>query len=183
MAKRKVINVSIRDRILWVGSAAYPVQNIARAMTVTYAPRRAAAVGRFLVSMLVLALVMVAATAAIDNTPWPLADKETARRALRLLALGLIAIFTIQLLRVLLAKTRHAVFIETSGSPLAVLASTKEQKMREIVGEVAKAINNPLALYHTTVNNHLGDKVFGDKVSGDKFNVFGKHNVGKRREN
>ncbi|RLV01262.1 hypothetical protein CTZ27_12110 [Streptomyces griseocarneus] len=172
MAKNKVIQVRIEDRILWIGSAAYPVQNIAVAMTAEYIPRRLAAIVRFLVSMVILLAVLV-----LLGRTYITHGYATLARPV---ALALVALFAFRMLRVLLMRTRYVVYIATSGNPSAVLASTDEREMREIVDEVAKAINNPEARYHTTVNNILGDAIAGDKVFGDKFKVFGENNVGKR---
>ncbi|MCC3767819.1 DUF6232 family protein [Streptomyces sp. UNOC14_S4] len=178
MARNKVVQVRIEDRILWIGGAAYPVQNIAVAMTVEYVPRRMAAIVRFLSSMAILLAVLV--LLARTNIPHRYGYGYGYGTLVRPVALALVAFFAFRMLRVLFMRTRYAVYIGTSGSPFAVLGSTDEREMREIVDQVAKAINNPEARYHTTVTNILGDVISGDKVFGDKFKVFGENNMGKQ---
>jgi hypothetical protein len=41
--KRELIDVAVSRQVLWVGSEAYPLQNIARAQTLRLVPNRRAA--------------------------------------------------------------------------------------------------------------------------------------------
>ncbi|MGI5527848.1 DUF6232 family protein [Streptomyces syringium] len=180
MARRKVIEVRIVHQILWIGYSAYPVRNITCAMPRELVPRRAAAVGRFLLSLVILAAVVVGATAAIKNVNLPFEDRENARRILRLVTLVLVALFTLRLLRVLLMRTHYVLFIATSGSPSAVLFSTNQYELHEVVANIAKAINDPRVKYENKFFNHNDNRSFLKQfINGDQINQDGNYNRGK----
>lgn len=171
MAKREVIEVKVSERVLWIGAEAYPLRNIARATTIKIEPRRAWAAGRFLKSLLVLAILVVAAVAGIEASDLSSSDKQEAMRGVTIASLVLLAIFILQLISVLTTKTYYALVIETSGTPRTLLASTDSQEVHQLVHQIMAAIDNPLASFTKTIINyrHVGDNV----------NVGGNRNVGK----
>ncbi|MFD3926548.1 DUF6232 family protein [Streptomyces sp. NPDC058614] len=163
MAKRTVIVVQVIRGILWVGAEAYPLHNIARATTIRIDPNRKAAVWRFIKSVLVLAILTVAATVAIERVEWPSSNKQDAMRGMAIFVLVLAAVFAVQLLLVLTMRTYYALVIETSGTPRAVLVSTNAREVGGLVYRITEAISNPQANFRTEItnyyNNHIGDKI------------------------
>lgn len=155
--KREFINVRVSRRILWVGAEAYPLQNIARAQTIEIVPRRGAAIGRY-VMMVVLWLILGGAAA-------------LAIHALAVLvALVLIVISTIRLIKALSRRTFYALVIETAGTPRTALVSADRNMVNRLVHLIMDAIDNPQAEFQFQVENfHVGDKI----------QQFGNQNVGK----
>jgi hypothetical protein len=155
--KREFINVRVSRRILWVGAEAYPLQNIARAQTIEIVPRRGAAIGRY-VMMVVLWLILGGAAA-------------LAIHALAVLfALALIVISTIRLIKALSRRTFYALVIETAGTPRTALVSADRNMVNRLVHLIMDAIDNPQAEFQFQVENfHVGDKI----------QQFGNQNVGK----
>ena len=58
--KREVIDVRVSRRVPWVGEAAYPLQNIARAQRVKLVPKRGAALRSYVKAVLLCLLLAVA---------------------------------------------------------------------------------------------------------------------------
>lgn len=69
------INVQVGQGILWVGSEAYPLQNIARVQPVKIVPRRGAALRRYLIAVVFYVLLFVAAAVAAG----PLRERAPSR--------------------------------------------------------------------------------------------------------
>jgi hypothetical protein len=157
--KREVLEVSVSRRILWIGSAAYPLHNIARAQTVELHPDRAGAVSKYfrqlvawVVPGLVLGIVLHAGVALV-------------------FVLVLVAISTIRLRSALKARSYYAMLIETSGSPQTALVSADRREVTTIVEQTMEAIDNPSAEFHTQVN-HVTN-------IGEQYNLHGHGNTGK----
>jgi hypothetical protein len=147
----KRTDVEISKQILRIGSAAYPVQNIARARTVKLAPNRGAALRRYLKAVVLWVLLGIGAAVANAHSLPAVAG------GLTLLIVLLVIISTIKLIRVLYRKTYYALVIETAGPPDTVLVSPGENELHRIVDEIMDAINNPAATFHTSVENHNYD--------------------------
>jgi Family of unknown function (DUF6232) len=158
--KREFIDVRVSRRILWVGAEAYPLQNIARAQTIEIMPSRGAAIGRY-VMVIVLWLILGGVVA--------LAIHAVAV----LVVLALIVVSTIRLIKVLSRRTFYALVIETAGTPRTALVSPDKNQIVGIVRVIMDAIDNPQVEYHTTVENHIKNHI------GDKIKVSGSQNVGK----
>ncbi|WP_406445065.1 DUF6232 family protein [Streptomyces sp. NBC_01613] len=175
MAKSEVIDVRVSRRVLWVGAEAYPLHNIARATTIRIEPDRMAAVGRFLKSLLILAILTVAAVAVIGRVDWPSGSGQDALRGVVVFAVVMVAVFAAQLLKVLMTRTYYALVIETSGTPRAVLVSTDAREVGGLVLGIMDAISNPHAEFRTQIitynSTHIGDKIN---------QIGGIGNVGKR---
>jgi hypothetical protein len=171
-----VINVRVSRRILWVGSEAYPLQNIARAQTLKLVPQRGAPFRGYLKAVTGLVILDIAATivlkvAASKITGFPDSRFKT---LLQLVVLASVAISTIRLILALLKRTYYALIIETAGTPRAALVSTDENLVSSLVYQIMDAIDNPQAEFQVQVENfHVGDKI----------QQFGNHNVGKLAQN
>ncbi|MER5208098.1 DUF6232 family protein [Streptomyces sp. NPDC002825] len=143
MARRKVIRVEVTKRVLWIGAEAYPLQNIARATTVRFRPQRARAVGRFVKSLLVTAVLVVAALAVAQSGEVSGSDRELITQGAEITAAVLVAGFLLQLIVALFEKTYYALVIETSGNPLTLLASVDRDEVHQLVREIMRAIDDP----------------------------------------
>lgn len=161
--KREVIDVRVSQRILWVGTEAYPLHNIARAQTIKLVPKRGQAL-KALTLWVFLGAVTVGITNAVDVT------FGVVGFAVAGVTLALIAISAIRLMVALLTPTFYALVIETAGTPYKALVGTDENLVIHIVHRIMAAINNPQAEFQFRVENfHVGDKI----------EQFGNHNVGK----
>jgi hypothetical protein len=136
--KSKVIDVAVRNQVLWIGGDAYPVRNIARARTVGLRPNRAAAVRRFLKAVVLWVLLAIGAAVA---------------DAKGVLLVVLVIISTIRLIRVLSLKTFYALVIETAGTPHTALVSTDEGTLRELVGKIMDAMHDAAVTFHQAIQN------------------------------
>lgn len=155
------VEVRISRRVLWVGSEAYPLQNIARAQAVRVTPRsrwtgRNRAVGGCLGF---LALWLIVGLAAAAHSP-----------ALGLLLAALVVIAIIVALTRRKKQPYYALIIETSGAPRRALVSTDGAEVSNLVKEIMDAIDNPEAEFQTVVHNIQ---------YGDNFVQVGNQNVGK----
>ena len=70
------------------------------------------------------------------------------------LALVLLAISTARLITVLLTRTFFALVIQTSGTPQTALISANDTEVKQIVGLIMEAINDPGFELNTTIEIH-----------------------------
>jgi Family of unknown function (DUF6232) len=171
------IYVGVSKQVLWVGSEAYPLQNIARAQTVRLVPNRAAAWRRFLTALLLEVFLGVAAAVALGLAPR--IHSVQAYNAVHGVAVGvlvlavvLVVISTIRLMVVLSRGTYYALVIETAGTPRRLLVSPNEYVVARLIQQIMKAINDPRVEFEErvkTVHYHFGDE----------FTQYGDHSIGK----
>ncbi|MEU2230119.1 DUF6232 family protein [Streptomyces vietnamensis] len=172
MARRKVTVVELSKRVLWVGAEAYPLNNIARATTVRIEPERAKAVGRFLQSTVVLAVLVAGALLVLRKAELSGSDREQYEQGVMITAYVLAGLFLLKLLSVLLTRTYYALVIETAGPPRTALVTTDRELVQSLVRKIMAAIDNPQAYFKQSVTNYYGQV-------GDNFKVFGSGNTGK----
>ncbi len=163
----EVINVRVSRRVLWIGSDAYPLQNIARAQARKIIPPRGtpvrdyirALVGWIIVGIILSAILGGAAhNGALAGLVWVIVLLVLAWRTVRL----------VQKMRE--DNTYYALIIETAGNPNTALVSRDPGVVSELVQEIMAAIDNPSAEFsQNVVNYHLGDKI----------TQYGSNNVGK----
>jgi Family of unknown function (DUF6232)/FHA domain len=168
--KRELIDIRISRRILWVGTAAYPLQNIARAQTIEIQRDRRAALRRYLKALVLCVFLGAAATVAIKLAPRLSSVRGSnallhAAAGLLVLALALMAISTVRLIIVLLARTYYALVIETSGTPQTALISDNETEVSQIVGLIMDAIDDPGVELNTTIENHNNYNFGGNQIN------------------
>lgn len=168
--KRGVTDVRVSRRVLWVGEAGYPMQNIARAQRVKLVPKRGAAL-RSYVKAVVLWMLLGVVGAIVLSSAGLLRSGANTLAALVIIAVPvLIVVRTIRLIGVLLPRKLYALIIETAGTPRAALVSTHEDQVLQLVHLIMDAIDNPQAEFHMQVETlHVGDKI----------QQFGNQNVGK----
>jgi len=164
--KRQIIDIRVSRRILWIGSEAYPLHNIARAQTVNLVPRRAPAVWAYVKAIMLWLLLGVAAGFVREAGLIPSNLADIASIAVPVLML----ISTIKLIADLSRRTLYALIIETAGTPHTALVSRDKNMMTKLVTWIMDAINNPQAEFEFRVEN---------LQVGDTVQQFGHQNVGK----
>ncbi|MEU7717328.1 DUF6232 family protein [Streptomyces tibetensis] len=168
---RAVTDVELRvhKRLLWVGTAAYPLRNIARVYTFTLHPKRKEAVFRFLTRALItlavgIGLSIIGGLTFIDG-------ESTGTAVLTFVWLGAgaaLVYFFMRMLSVVTAQSHYVLAVETAGPSTAMVTSRNPQHLDQLVGYVAGALENPDTEFQVTVerltinsptNYHFGDSV------------------------
>ncbi|MFJ2917185.1 DUF6232 family protein [Streptomyces sp. NPDC087307] len=162
------IDLRVSKRLLWVGGAAYPLQNIARVYTLTIHPRRKEAIVRFCKSVAITLAVAIALT--ILGAVAALGSEDVGGGIVTFVwyvtVAGLIY-FLVELISVLSAQSHYVLAVETSGPSTAVVTSTNREHLNQLVGYIAHAIENPEAEFQVKVesitisprNYYFGDNV------------------------
>lgn len=151
--KSEVINVGISRRVLRIGAAAYPVQNIARAQTVTLIPKRGTAWRHYVVAVMFWVILGVAAAVAVKKVTGLSNSGLTALHCVEVAALVLLVVSTIRLIVKLSARTFYALVIETAGTPRTALVSANQREVTRLVDEIMEAIDDPAAEFHYHLEN------------------------------
>ncbi|MGW4688453.1 DUF6232 family protein [Streptomyces sp. NPDC004244] len=163
------IELRISRRILWLGGAAYPLENIARVYTFTLHPRRKDATVHFLKNLGIILSTAFALTILGGLTS--LASREMSATIVQFVWLGTIAALIyciVQLISVLTAPSYYVLAVETAGPSIAVVTSKDHAHLHRLVGQITHAIDNPdTELYGvrvdtisiTSKNYHFGDNV------------------------
>lgn len=142
------IDVQVSQGILWVGSDAYPLRNIARVQPVKLVPNRRAAVRRYLIVVVFCVFLVVAAVVAAKAASRVSSDQGynalhgVADGAFALAAV-LAVIGTIWLIVRLSRRTAYALVIETAGTPRTALVTYDENLVFHLVRRITAAISNP----------------------------------------
>lgn len=174
----RAIDLRVGKRLLWVGAAAYPLQNITRVYTFTMTPRRKEATLLFLkrtalILSVAFGLTIVAGLAAF-------ADTSTAGGILTFVWLGAIAalVFSIvELFSVLTAPAQYVLAMETSGPSIAMVTSADPHQLDRLVAPIVQAIENPEAEFQVKVEQLLVNP--RNYYFGDNVNMYGgSGNVG-----
>jgi hypothetical protein len=170
--KSETIEVRIHQRVLWIGSEAYPVQNIARVSTAKVVYRKGAAVSRFIgyfflwLVLGIVALVVLFASGVLETDD----QTSTATVVIGSIVGILILIQFGRMVNVISGRRLWALVIETAGTSHRALVGTNKQELDRLVHEIVSAINDPSASYSMHVQNlHVGDNVA----------VSGSNNIGK----
>ncbi|MFF7180072.1 DUF6232 family protein [Streptomyces sp. NPDC008121] len=163
------IDIVISKRLLWVGGAAYPLQNIARVYTFTLHPRRKEAVVRFVKRVaLTLALALVLTLLGGLAT---MGSQETAESVLTwvwLLAAAALVYSLVEMVTVLTAQSHFVLAVETSGPSTALVTAKDPEHLRRLVHSIAHAIENPETEFQVRVETLTispSNYYFGDNVN------------------
>ncbi|GAA0391371.1 DUF6232 family protein [Streptomyces luteireticuli] len=163
------IDLQVSKRLLWVGRAAYPLQNIARVHTFTLHPKRKEATVRFLKNVAITLTAAIALTVIGGATS--LSNESVGGGIITFVWIGALAAliaFTVQLLSVLTAASHYVLSIETSGPSTAVVTSTNPHHLDQLVGRISHAIENPGTEFQVTVESIMVNPksyYFGDNVN------------------
>jgi hypothetical protein len=166
------VDLRISKRLLWIGTAAYPLHNIARVYTFTLRPRRKDATLRFLkrigATVVVAMVVMLPALPAVMMS----GGRESGLNAFvgwvwfAVLGVGIYCV--VDLFMVLLAQSHYVLAVETSGASSGLVTSRHPHHLDQLVGQISYAIDHPETEFQVTVerisispNNYY----FGDNVN------------------
>lgn len=176
MAKEKeeTIDVQVRDRVLWIGSDAYPVNNISRTQARQLTIKRKPAWGKFwksILKWLVIAIVAAIGAAAVNF-----------RSANNIIWVAMLAIVIINVIRLLVDLSKndqiyYALVIETSGASRTPIVTRNQAVIHEIIDQVMRAINGEAIQFYQQVSVITGDQYnFRDNSVGQ---FGGQGNIGR----
>jgi Family of unknown function (DUF6232) len=163
----EVINVRVSRRVLWIGSDAYPLQNIARAQARKIIPPRGTPVRDYIKAVFGWLIVGIILSAILGAG----VHSGVLAGLVWVLVLILLAWRTVQLMQKLRQdNTYYALIIEAAGNPNTALVSRDPGVVSQLVQEIMSAIDNPSAEFsQNVVTYHIGDKI----------TQYGDNNVGK----
>jgi hypothetical protein len=170
--KTERIEVGVRQRVLWIGSEAYPLSNISRVSTADVVYRKGAAIGRFiaytffwlLLGVIVLVGLFVGGVLQTDDRT------DLAIKAVGGLVGVLVLVRLAMLLALLSRRSLWALIVETAGATHRAVISGDRALLNTLVAEIVAAINNPAATFSHTITNF---------VMGDQYNQLGRNSVGR----
>ncbi|MER7185876.1 DUF6232 family protein [Streptomyces hyaluromycini] len=163
------VDLRVGKRLLWVGGAAYPLENIARVHTYMLMPKRWEATRLFLKRLGIILSVAFALTILGGITG--IASRDTASTLIVWVWLGSTAallLCTVEWLQVLSATSLYVLAVETSGPPMAVVTSADPRQLDQLVGSLVHAIEHPETEFHVTVDRLMVNPknyYFGDNVN------------------
>ncbi|MFI7237057.1 DUF6232 family protein [Streptomyces cyaneofuscatus] len=163
------VDLRTSKRLLWVGGAAYPLQNITRVYTFLLTPRRGEATALFFKRMGIV-LSVAFALAILNGITGFASNEETSQGIFQFVLFGAIAAFVycaVELGMVLTAESHWVLAVETSGASTALVTSKSPQHLNELVGQVVHWIENPEIEFQVKAetlminpsNYHFGDNV------------------------
>jgi hypothetical protein len=170
--KTERIEVGVRQRVLWIGSEAYPLSNIARVSTADVVHRKGVAIARFIAFTLFWLLlgVIVLVALVVGNV---LQTDEQTDLAIKVAGgiVGVLILYRLaRLLSLLTQRSLWALIIETAGTSHRAVISRDRSLLNTLVREIVTAINDPRATFSHTINN---------LVMGDQYNQLGRNSIGK----
>lgn len=168
------VSLRVSKRLLWVGDAYYPLQNIARVNTLTIHPRRKEAIVLFVKRLLLIAALSTLLgllAAAIDLSSSFSGDgggSPGLTTLVTLVALGALIWSFVEMMQVLSSPPRFVLAVETSGPSTAVVSGTDPKQLRQLAHQIADSIENPAAEFAVrvdTVTISPSHYYFGDNVN------------------
>ncbi|MGD0062200.1 MAG: DUF6232 family protein [Streptosporangiaceae bacterium] len=132
------MEVQVKDRVLWIGSDAYPVNNIARTQMRELTFKRKPAWGKFWKSILKWLAVAIVATLGVAALHL--------QSAINIIWLVMLVIFIVDVIRLFVDLSKkdqvyYALVIETSGASRTPLVTKDNAIIYEIIDQVMRAIN------------------------------------------
>ncbi|MEV4426875.1 DUF6232 family protein [Streptomyces sp. R-07] len=135
----------VSRRMLWMGSAAFPLHNITRVEAFKLKPDRGAALLRFLKWLIGLALLF----AAINFVNGEDTSVGESGSPLFIVVLIGLAVF---LLKELFEPAKPVLAVETASGSAVIVTLPNMEELRQIAGRIAYAIDNPDTEFTTVVN-------------------------------
>jgi hypothetical protein len=179
---RPIIGVDLRvsKRLLWVGEAYYPLQNIARVYTLTIHPRRKEAVLLFIKRLLIIGAVttllglLAAAIDASQSGGFGGGDSggSSGLTVFVMLIAGAALIYSlVEMMKVLSASSHFVLAVETSGPSTALVAGPDPDQLRRLAHQIAHTIENREAEFQVRVDTiTISPKHY---YFGDNVNMYG----------
>ncbi|MFJ2416422.1 DUF6232 family protein [Streptomyces brevispora] len=169
----QAVDLRVSKRLLWVGPAAYPLENIARVFTFVLRPRRKEAIVLFckrVALTLALAVGLTVLILLVDGVASIGRGESSGGPFLTLVWLGTVGgliYFLVELMQVLSAGSHFVLAVETSGPSTAMVTSRDPNHLIQLVGRIAYAIDHPEAEFTVRVEAisaspqiyHFGDNV------------------------
>ncbi|MEU4879555.1 DUF6232 family protein [Streptomyces althioticus] len=174
------IDLRVGKRLLWVGGAAYPLQNITRVYTFTMMPRRKEAAFRFFRRTAVTLAVALGLTIIAELVR--LADRGESSTdgllAVIWLVAGVVVVSSaVRMFSVLGAPPQYVLAMETSGPSIAMVTSSDPRQLDQLVAPIVQAIENPEAEFQVKVEQLVVNP--NNYYFGDNVNMYGgSGNVG-----
>ncbi len=159
-----VLEVSVHRRMLWIGPAAFPLNNLTRVEATKLKPERGVTFVRLLKWLAFTAVVYVFFMAATENEA---EVAESGQPMFVLFLVGLIGYFV----KVLVEPAKPILAVETAGGSLAVVTLPSVEQLRTIAGQIVHAINHPEAEFTAYVHEL-------NNYNGPVFNQNGAQNTG-----
>jgi hypothetical protein len=177
------VELRVSKRLLWIGSAVYPLHNISRVYTFILRPRRKEAVLRFLrYTAGTLVVAFIAMLPGLPSLAFQGSDSGAAGYIVWvwILALGAAIYFFVDMMSVLTAQPHYVLAVETAGASTGLVTSHDPRHLDQLVGQISYALDHPdtefrVTVERLTVSPH--NYYFGDNV-----NMYGGNgNVGITR--
>ncbi|MEU0401330.1 DUF6232 family protein [Streptomyces sp. NPDC006197] len=154
--RRRVLELAVRRRMLWVGSAAVPLHNI----TSVEAYKDQPDAGEILLRLLKWAFGAVLFYAGVNYLTGGEARIGESGNPLMIVLLLVVVGFA---LRDLFRMSKPVLAIGTAGGNTVTVTLPTVDELRHIAGQIVNAIDNPAAEFHTvvehTTTNHFGPVV------------------------
>ncbi|MFG2598821.1 DUF6232 family protein [Streptomyces sp. NPDC048462] len=169
----QAVDLRVSKRLLWVGPAAYPLENIARVFTFVLRPRRKEAITLFckrVALTLAMAIAMTVLILLVDTVASIGAGESSAGPFVTIVwlgTLGALVYYLLELTKVLSAPSHFVLAVETSGPSTAMVTSHDPGHLIQLVGRIAHAIDHPESEFTVRVEGisvspqiyHFGDNV------------------------
>jgi hypothetical protein len=172
--RQETIEVQVKDRVLWIGSDAYPVNNISRTQSRELTFKRKPAWGKFWKSIFKWLAIAIVATIGLGAIHL--------RTAIDIIWLVMLVIVIVDIIRLFVDLSKkddiyYALVIETSGASRTPLVTKNRAVVLEIIDQVMRAINGEAVRFVQQVSVVTGDQYnFRENSVGQ----FGGHgNVGR----
>ncbi|MFD8963180.1 DUF6232 family protein [Streptomyces anulatus] len=164
-----VLEVSVIQRMLWIGSAAFPLENLTRVEATKLKPQRGATLLSFLKWLALTAVVYVVVDASSGSDGQDGEGGEGGNPVFVVFLIGLAIYF----IKELLEPAKPILAVETAGGSVAVVTLPTVEELRTIAGQIVHAINHPEAEFTAYVNEL-------NNYNGPVFNQNGGQNTGIR---
>ncbi|WP_426501506.1 DUF6232 family protein [Streptomyces sp. D54] len=146
-----VLEISVKRRMLWIGSAALPLHNLTRVEAIKIKPERN--VLRFLLGLGLVAFVY-------SMTDWAP-------------VFVLLIVLVVYFVKALVAPEKPVLVVETAGSSRILVTLPSVDELRTIAGRIVHAIDHPEAEFTAYVHQL-------NNYNGPVFNQNGGQNTGIR---
>lgn len=167
------VDLRISKRLLWVGPAAYPLENIVRVFTFVLRPRRKEAIALFckrVALTLAMAVGLTVLILLVDGVATLSRGESGGGPFIFFVWLGTagsMVYFLLEMTKVLSARSHFVLAVETSGLSTAMVTSHDPNHLMELVGRITYAIDHPEAEFTVRVEGisvspqiyHFGDNV------------------------
>ncbi|WP_328718368.1 DUF6232 family protein [Streptomyces sp. NBC_00247] len=165
------LDLRVTKRLLWVGGAAYPLQNVARVYTFVLHPKRKEAVLLFLKRTALTVVVAVALTLFGTIATFLARDDESFGGVMGFIwfvTVGGLVYYLVDMLAVLTASSHYVLAVESNGRSTA-LVTGHPGHLDQLVHQIAHAIEHPDTELNVRVErlsiSNPSNYYFGDTVN------------------